>query len=143
MKRGSVIELTIDKVQFPGKAIGTYEGKKIQMKGALPGQKVQARIKKKKQNRIDATVIEVLEKAPNEVDSFCPHFGRCGGCARQTLTYDDQVALKGEQVQGLLEEAGIKDYEWGGGVIASPEIYHYRNKMEYSFGDEEKGGPLT
>ena len=142
MKRGSVIELTIDRVLFPGKAIGTYEGNRIQMKGALPGQKVRARIKKKKQNRIDATVLEVLEKAPNEVDSFCPHFGRCGGCARQTLSYEDQVALKGDQVQGLLEDAGIQGYEWGG-VVPSPEIYHYRNKMEYSFGDEEKGGPLT
>ncbi|WP_430885094.1 23S rRNA (uracil(1939)-C(5))-methyltransferase RlmD [Fusibacter sp. JL216-2] len=142
MKRGSIIELTIDRVAFPSKAIGTYEGHKIQVKGALPGQKIKARIKKKKQNRIDATVLEVLEQAPNEVESFCPHFGRCGGCARQTLSYEDQVKLKGDQVQGLLEEAGVKDYEWGG-VVASPEIYHYRNKMEYSFGDEEKGGPLT
>ncbi len=142
MKRGEIIELKIDDVQFPGKAIGTYEGKKIQIKGALPGQVVKARIKKKRNNRTDATLIEVVEKASNEVDSFCPHFGRCGGCARQTLPYEAQVEIKGKQVQGLLEEAGVTGYEWGG-VLASPEIYHYRNKMEYSFGDEEKGGPLT
>ncbi len=142
MKRGEVIEFIIDEVQFPGKAIGTYEGSKIQLKGGLPGQRVRARIKKKKQNRVDATLLEVLESASNEVDSFCPHFGRCGGCARQTLPYEEQVKLKGDQVKQLLEDAGITGYEWNG-VVSSPEIYHYRNKMEYSFGDEEKGGPLT
>jgi len=142
MKRGEIIELKIDDLQFPGKAIGRYEDKKIQIKGALPGQTVKARIKKKRSSRVDATLLEVVEKAPNEVDSFCPHFGRCGGCARQTLPYEDQVAIKGQQVQGLLAELGVEGYEWGG-VLASPEIYHYRNKMEYSFGDEEKGGPLT
>ncbi len=142
MKRGEIIELVIDEVQFPGKAIGTYEGEKVQVKGALPGQKIKARIKKKKQNRVDATFIEVMEQAENEIDSFCPHFGRCGGCARQTLPYEEQIKLKGEQVKQLLNQAGISDYEWKG-VKASPEIYHYRNKMEYSFGDEEKGGPLT
>ncbi len=81
--------------------------------------------------------MNVLENAPEEVESFCPHFGDCGGCARQTLPYEEQVKLKGKLIQGLFDENNIA-YDVFEDVLTSPEIYAYRNKMEYSFGDEVK-----
>lgn len=89
----------------------------------------------------------MLEKAGNEVASECPHFGSCGGCNYLNLSYEDQLALKTKQIKELLDSVYIKlnqepDYEFQG-VKASPRQYGYRNKMEFSFGDEYKDGPLS
>ncbi|MDR2157054.1 MAG: 23S rRNA (uracil(1939)-C(5))-methyltransferase RlmD [Clostridiales Family XIII bacterium] len=72
----------------------------------------------------------------------CPHADRCGGCTYQTLPYEEQLRLKNAQVLELLLQYGVicGSYE---GVRPSPRICAYRNKMEYSFGDEEKDGPMT
>ncbi|MCH4891110.1 23S rRNA (uracil(1939)-C(5))-methyltransferase RlmD [Acidaminobacter sp. JC074] len=141
MKRGQLIELTIDDVRFPSKGVGTFNDKPIHVKNTLPGQVVQARVKKKRKEHVEAKLVKVLERSPMEVESFCEHFGKCGGCAIQTLSYDDQVKNKARMVEKLLSDNNINDYEYGG-VIKSPLIYEYRNKMEFSFGDEEKNGPL-
>ena len=89
-------------------------------------------------------LLETLEKSPLEVESKCPHFGDCGGCTYQSLPYEEQLKIKENQVKGLMEEAiGNKcDYEWLG-IKGSPIQYEYRNKMEFSFGDAFKGGPLA
>ena len=142
MKRGQVIEVDINELDFPAKGIGGLEEKKIYIKNTLPGQKVKARVKKKRKEYAECKLIEVLERAPYEVDSFCKHFGRCGGCARQTVPYEKQLEIKATSVKKIIDDAGIKDYDFEG-ILPSPDIYEYRNKMEYSFGDEEKGGPTT
>lgn len=141
MKRGQVIELKIEAMRFPAVGIGYYEGKKVKVKNAIKGQLVEVRIKKNRTDYAEGRLMQVLEASENEIESFCPHFGRCGGCARQTVPYDDQVAMKTEMVKAIIEESGFEDFEFERPIV-SPEIYHYRNKMEYSFGDEEKGGPL-
>jgi len=142
MRRGQVITLRMEDMEFPSKAIGTFEDKKIYIKNALIGQKVEARVTKNRKEHSEARLMNVLENAPSEVESFCPHFGDCGGCARQTLPYEEQVKLKGKLIQGLFDENNIA-YDVFEDVLTSPEIYAYRNKMEYSFGDEVKGGETT
>lgn len=141
MKRGQLIELKIEDMRFPAVGIGYYEGKKVKVKNAIKGQLVEVRIKKNRTDYAEGKLQQVLEPATNEVDSFCPHFGRCGGCARQTIPYEEQVSMKTGMVKAIIEESGFEDFEFEAPIM-SPEIYHYRNKMEYSFGDEEKGGPL-
>ena len=128
-------------MRFPAVGIGYYEGKKVKVKNAIKGQLAEVRIKKNRTDYAEGRLMQVLEPAANEVESFCPHFGRCGGCARQTVPYDEQVAMKTEMVKAIIEESGFDNFEFEA-PITSPDIYHYRNKMEYSFGDEEKGGPL-
>ena len=141
MKRGQIIELNIDSVRYPNKGIGCFEGKEVQVKNVIKGQRVEVRIKKKRTEYVEGKLMRVLEASDIEVPSFCEHFGKCGGCSLQTLPYDAQVKMKSDMVKKLLDDNNIK-YKAYKEIVLSPEIYDYRNKMEFSFGDEIKGGDL-
>ena len=81
----------------------------------------------------------------SEQKKTCPHFGQCGGCSYLDLPYETELRMKEEKVKGLISGAlkgQESDYVWEG-IKSSPAVYGYRNKMEFSFGDETKGGPLT
>lgn len=142
MKKKDVLELMVEEVEFPSTGIAFYEGKPIYIKNTIPGQKVKVLINKIKDTYGEGKTLEILERSPMEKDSFCTHFGLCGGCIHQTIAYQKQLEMKAEQVKKLLNAAGIQDYEFLG-IEGSPEEFAYRNKMEYSFGDAEKGGELT
>ena len=142
MRKNQEIEIYIEKTEFPNRGIGYFEGERIVVKGGLEGQRLKARISKRKKTRIEAQIIEVLEKSDKEIESKCPHFGICGGCTYQNLPYEEQISLKEKQVKEILENADIGEFEYLD-IVPSPEIYEYRNKMEYSFGDTEKDGPLA
>lgn len=142
MKKHDILDLDIISTEFPNKGIAIVEGRRVVVKGAIEGQKVRARISKKKKEKIEATIIEVLEKSPIEVDSRCDHFGSCGGCSYQTIPYDEQLKMKQEQVKTLLSDVELGDYEFLD-IVPSPNEFEYRNKMEFSFGDVEKGGALA
>lgn len=142
MKIKPVVEINITGMRFPNDGIGCHEGLPIYIRNTLPGQKVLVRITKRRKDKLEGTLLEVLERSPEEGESFCPHFGECGGCARQTLPYSEQLKLKENLYKSTLEKYGVTVGEIEP-IIASPEIYGYRNKMEYTFGDEIKGGPIT
>lgn len=141
MKKNDIITAVASQLQYPDRATITVDNHKIQVKGALPSQVLTLRITKKRRNKISAKVQEVSVRAPYEVDSFCEHFGECGGCARQTVPYDKQLEIKQNAVDQLFKAHGLDiNIEK---TIASPSPFAYRNKMEYSFGDAEKGGQLN
>lgn len=143
MKKGQVYEGTIEKVAFPNKGyISTEEGRTVIVKNGLPGQKVRFSINKVRKEKAEGRILEVLEKASNECVAACPHFGACGGCTYQNLPYEEQLKLKESQVKALMDEACLSGYEWEG-IKPSPLQEAYRNKMEFSFGDEYKDGPLA
>ena len=144
MKKGQIVEGFIEKVEFPNKGILHIEGeeKTVVVKNALPGQKVSVMLQKVRKGKAEGRIVEVLQPAPAEIPSSCPHFAMCGGCTYQNLPYEEQLKLKEAQVKELLNEACITDYEWEG-IKASPVQFAYRNKMEFSFGDEYKDGPLS
>ncbi|QZY53725.1 23S rRNA (uracil(1939)-C(5))-methyltransferase RlmD [Crassaminicella profunda] len=142
MKKKDIIELKIQDLEFPLKGVGYYENKKIFVKNAIPGQVVRILIKKVRKDHAEGKLLEVIERASTEVESFCEHFGNCGGCSYQTIPYEKQMKMKADLVKGLLDEAGIMGYEFLG-IEPSPEVFAYRNKMEYSFGNEKKGGELN
>lgn len=149
MKKGQCYEGIVENVQFPAKGIVRVEEEndKAVVKNVIPGQKISFRVSKKRKGKAEGTLLEVLEKADNEVISECPHFGSCGGCNYLNLSYEDQLVLKTKQIKELLDSVYIKlnqepDYEFQG-VKESPRQYGYRNKMEFSFGDEYKDGPLS
>ncbi len=145
MKKGQVYEGFLEKVEFPNKGIVTVEGeeKNVLVKNGIPGQKVKFAVNKMRKGKAEGRLLEVLERSPLETrDPVCSSFPACGGCMYQTMAYDDQVKMKEEQVKEILDAAIIGDYVFEG-VKKSPKEFAYRNKMEFSFGDEYKDGPLS
>ena len=145
MKKGQVYEGLIEKVEFPNKGIVSVEGeeKKVIVKNGIPGQKVRFAVNKMRKGKAEGRLLEVLEKSPLEQrDPVCSIFPACGGCMYQTMPYEEQMKMKGQQVKEILDAAIVGDYIFEG-VKRSPKEFGYRNKMEFSFGDEYKDGPLS
>lgn len=141
MKKGQIYEGTVEYVAFPNKGVLTVEGEKVIVKHTVAGQKISFSITKKRKGKCEGRLLEVLEKSPLERESACPHFGICGGCEFQTLPYEEQLKMKEAQVKALLEPVCPElPFE---GILPSPVFKEYRNKMEFSFGDAYKGGPLS
>ncbi len=141
VKKNELIEFEIKEVGFPNKGKGIYEDMEVKVKGGLEGQIVNARISRKRKGTIEAKINEIVKKSPLETEEPCPHFGVCGGCTYQTLSYENELILKERQVKDLFEQEGL-DINFLG-IERSPVVNGYRNKMEYTFGDEEKDGPLA
>lgn len=142
MKKGDICEGIITNYDFPNKGSLTYEDRKVIIKGALEGQKVRFMITKRKSGMAEGKLLEVLEKSPMENESpKCPYFGMCGGCSYQTMSYENQLLLKEKMVKKLIGKYVDTQCIWEG-IFASPMRYEYRNKMEFTFGDEFKDGPL-
>ena len=143
MKKKDEIILKIADVNFPNKAYGYYEGEKVIVKNAVPGQKVQAQVFKKRGSGVEARLQEVIERSPLERETgMCSHYALCGGCTYQTMRHEEELRLKERQVKRLLENAGICVQSWEG-IVPAPSETGYRNKCEFSFGDEEKDGDLA
>lgn len=145
MKKGEIYEGIIEKVDFPNKGYVNIDGEKVIVKNGIPGQKVRFMINKKRSGRSEGRLLEVLENSPLEVrEPVCKIFPACGGCMYQTMSYEEQLKMKETQVKGLLQEAvgSDTDLHWEG-IHGSPIEFGYRNKMEFSFGDEYKDGPLS
>src|SRR5690606_454392 len=143
MKKGQILEGKVIRVDFPNKGIVEVEGEKVIVKNTIPGQKVQFAINKIRHGKKEGRLLSVLEKSPLETrQPACKHFGNCGGCSYQTLSYEQQLELKKNQVKQLIDQVAKTDYEFEG-IIGSPKEWAYRNKMEFSFGDEYKDGPLA
>ena len=144
MKKGEIYEGTIAKIDFPNKGIVMVGDQKVTVKNGIPGQKVRFMINKKRSGRAEGRLLEVLEKSPQETrEPVCSIFPACGGCMYQTMSYENQLLMKERQVRDLLDGAiSGQSYEWEG-IHGSPVEFHYRNKMEFSFGDAQKDGPLT
>lgn len=143
MKRGDVVTGIVERVDFPNKGLVRIDDSHtVTVKHVIPGQEVSARVKKVRHGNGEGNLIEIINKADNEIESPCPHFGMCGGCAYQNLSYEDQLSLKEAQVKKLMDAAITSDYEWLG-IKGSPVNTGYRNKMELTFGDEYMDGPLA
>ncbi len=167
MKKGQVLEGIIERVEFPNKGIVRVTDKEnsgkeraerkeadkagysiqdadtVIVKNGIPGQKIKFCVNKFKRGKAEGRLLEVLEKSPLETrEPVCSIFPDCGGCMYQTMAYEDQVRMKGDQIKSILDEAVDKEYIFEG-VKASPKEFGYRNKMEFSFGDEYKDGPLS
>ncbi len=149
MKKGQILEGTVEKVMFPNKGIvRSEEGRKIVVKNTVPGQKISFFVTKIRKGTCEGKLLEVLEQSPLESETCaCPHFGICGGCNYQNLNYENQLELKEEQLRELLSPVftaqGTDFDSVFEGIKPSPGVFEYRNKMEFSFGDSEKNGPLA
>lgn len=144
MKKGQILEGYIERIDFPNKGFAVVEGeeKKVIVKNTVPEQKVRFAVNKIRKGQAEGRLLEILEHSPEECQPACPHFGACGGCTYQNLPYEKQVEMKEAQIHAMMDAAVDGDYIWEG-VKESPVREAYRNKMEFSFGDEYKDGPLA
>ena len=149
MKKNELVTGIVEYVDFPNKGLVKVDDTTFcTVKNVLPGQKVVLRVKKIRKGKGEGQLMEVSGKAPNEIEPACPHFGICGGCTYLGLNYEDQLKLKEGQIKKLLDSVLCQpnsksgNYSWEG-IKRSPVNEGYRNKMEFTFGDEVKDGPLA
>lgn len=158
MKKGQVYEGYVERVDFPNKGIVVCGEEVAIVKNVMPNQKISFMVNKKRKGKAEGRLIEVLEKAPYELtENICSHFGECGGCNYQGIPYGKQLEIKESQVRRLLSPILDKQKGLDGslmpfeeyigsifeGIKPSPVQHGYRNKMEFSFGDAYKDGPLA
>lgn len=133
MKRGDEIELLVEKFADQGKSLARRNGCVVFLTGAVPGDRVRARITRSKKKFAEAQVLDVLEPGPSRVESRCEYFGVCGGCKWQHVDYAAQLEAKRQSVEdALVRTGGFAGIE-ARPTIGSEQTYFYRNKMEFSF----------
>ena len=140
IKKGTILEGKVCDVLFPNKGVILSQGEKVIVKNTVPGQSIRFAVNKVRKGKYEGRLLEVLEPSEWEIPSPCPHFSACGGCTWQSLPYDRQLRLKERQIKALL--SGQYPEEAFEPILPSPRQFAYRNKMEFSFGDEIKDGPL-
>ncbi len=143
MKKGEIYTGVVEKMDFPNKGVLHIGEEKVVVKNALPGQTVEIAISKQRKGKCEGRLLKVVTPADYEkAEGACPHRADCGGCTYQTVPYEEQLKIKERQVRALLDPVLPEGYDFEG-IKGSPLTRAYRNKMEFSFGDEFKDGPMT
>jgi 23S rRNA (uracil1939-C5)-methyltransferase len=142
VRRGEELELQIDSLAYGGNGVARLNGFVVFVRGGLPGDRVRARVTKTKRGFAEATAETVLEASAARVEAPCPHFGVCGGCRFQDLAYEAQAAQKEQQVRDSLVRIGRIADAPVEPIVPAASLYHYRNKLEYSFSTGEEGVEL-
>ena len=135
-KRPRIIEnINVIDIADKGQAIGkTEEGEVVILYGGVvPGDVVSMSYAKKKKGLRHGYLHEFISKSEDRVTAQCNHFGVCGGCKWQNLHYAKQVAYKESAVKAAIKRIAQDDPDKVGKIRAAREIYHYRNKLEYTF----------
>jgi len=134
VKKGDELELKLESFAFEGKAVARVDGLVVFVEGGVAGDEVRARLTKIKKQFAEARVIETLRNSPLRTQPRCVHFGTCGGCKWQHVDYQAQLQFKRQHVVDALERIGGFDGVKVNPTLGSDDIYYYRNKMEFSFG---------
>ena len=135
VKKGNIYNVNIEGIAYGGKGIARIEGFVIFVSGGIPGDVVTCLIIKKNKAYAEAKIINLLEKSPFRIDPPCYYFGFCGGCQWLNIKYEAQLHFKKNHVKESLEHIGSLKNIRVNDTIPSPNISHYRNKMEFSFSD--------
>ena len=105
MKKGQICEGKVYRYAFPNKGYVKYEDRDICVKGALLGQEVRFCVKRLKKGAGEGRLLEVISKSLIEDEEpICPHFGQCGGCTYQTISYENQLRLKEQQMKDIFSK---------------------------------------
>jgi 23S rRNA (uracil1939-C5)-methyltransferase len=141
--RDEEVELEIESLAYGGNGVARLDGYVVFVRRGLPGDRVRARVTKVKRSHAEALATDILRAGPHRVDAPCVHFGVCGGCRFQDLDYATQLEQKYAQVRDALQRlGGIAEPPLRDIVPCEPEIFHYRNKVEYSFTQTPDGPAL-
>ena len=141
-RRGETLEVEVDSLAFGGRGVARAEGFVVFVAGALPGDRVRVEVTKAKKRFAEARVVELLAPGADRIPDRCTHGGEpCPGAPWQGLPYERQLAIKGEQVDEALRRIGGLDGFELEPIVAAEQQWRYRNKLEYSFGDDD-GEPI-
>jgi len=127
------LELKIDSLAYGGNGVARLNGFVVFVRRGLPGDTVRARVTQVKRNHAEALAVEVVEPGHARVDAPCAHYPACGGCRFQDLDYRAQVAAKEDQVREALRRIGGLGEPPLEPILPAADVFHYRNKLEYSF----------
>jgi 23S rRNA (uracil1939-C5)-methyltransferase len=142
VSKGEELELRIDSLAFGGNGVARLNGFVVFVRRGLPGDLVRARVTKVKKGYAEATATEVVEPGAARVDAPCAHYPACGGCRFQDLAYEAQAAAKEAQVrEALARIGGVADPPLDA-ILPAASVFHYRNKLEYSFTRTPEGPAL-
>jgi len=133
LRRGQDIEVEVESVGMEGPGVGRVDDLVVFVARGLPGERVRARVTHAKRHFVQARAVEVLRASPLRVAAPCTHLGVCGGCSWQDLDYEAQLDAKTDIVRESLRRIGGRADIDVPRALASPQIFHYRNKMEFSF----------
>jgi 23S rRNA (uracil1939-C5)-methyltransferase len=137
VRKGDIVELSVDKFADRGKSLARLDGYVVFVGGAVPGDRVRARVFKRKKAFAEARLLEVIEPSPLRTQPRCEYFESCGGCKWQHVEYAAQLEAKRQSVGDALRHLGGFDLEAAGvdvrPTVGAPHPYFYRNKMEFSF----------
>ncbi len=142
VQRDQELELTVDSLAYGGNGVARLDGFVVFVRRGLPGDRVRARVTKVKRNHAEALAVELLQPGPQRVDAPCAHYPACGGCRFQDLAYEAQVAAKEEQVRNALVRLGGIAEPPLEPILPAESVFHYRNKLEYSFTQYPDGPTL-
>ncbi|MCF8309218.1 MAG: 23S rRNA (uracil(1939)-C(5))-methyltransferase RlmD [Bacteroidales bacterium] len=134
-KKPLLEQVTITDAGSEGKSIGRANEKVVFVPFAAPGDVVDIQVTKKRKSYYEGKVVRFHQKSPRRVEPFCEHFGVCGGCKWQHMSYEDQLFYKQKQVTDNLERIGKMDTSFVSSILPSPNDRYYRNKLEFSFSD--------
>src|SRR5829696_3694230 len=137
-RAGDQLELTIDRLAHGGAGVARLDGYVVFVRGAVPGDRVRAQVTKSKRSFAEADSVELLEPSPDRIEPIAPH----PGAPWQVLPYERQLAEKEDQVRDALERIGRFESPPVEAIVPAVEPLRYRNKLEYSFGEDE-GGDLV
>ncbi|MBI4836707.1 MAG: 23S rRNA (uracil(1939)-C(5))-methyltransferase RlmD [Candidatus Abawacabacteria bacterium] len=139
MKKGEIIDCDIEKLVFGGMGIATIDGLKVFIAETVPGDRAKVRITKKKAHYAEGKLLEIIRPSVKRTIPFCRHFGICGGCTWQFLSYPDQLTYKEAIVKESLEHIGDLQNIDLKPIVGCAMVKEYRNKMEFSFAYDEQG----
>ncbi|MEE2657068.1 MAG: 23S rRNA (uracil(1939)-C(5))-methyltransferase RlmD [Candidatus Latescibacterota bacterium] len=141
MKKGEHVIVDIEGLTPRGDGRGTVDGRELVVPRSVPGDRAEVFVSRKRKGRFEGVVDDLIHPGIERRDPPCSHFGLCGGCRWQDFEYSKQLALKESMVRDAFERHGVAVRGWHG-IAASPQVYNYRNKMEFSFGSDRDGKPL-
>jgi 23S rRNA (uracil1939-C5)-methyltransferase len=141
-KRGELLEVEIESLAFGGRGVARTEGLVVFVAGGLPGDRVRVEVTKAKKSFAEARAVELLSASADRVADVCVHGGEpCPGAPWQGLAYASQLEHKSSQVDDALRRIGELDGYELEPIVAADQQWRYRNKLEYSFGDDG-GDPI-
>lgn len=130
---GTIVEAAIESMAYTGRGVARLDDRVIFVAGGIPGDRVTARVVKKKRRFLEAVVVDIIEPSPDRIQAPCRHFDQCGGCSFQNVPYEKQLEYKQDFVRDALERIGGIDNPPISNIIPCDIQFNYRNKMEFSF----------
>ncbi|SEN79969.1 23S rRNA (uracil1939-C5)-methyltransferase [bacterium A37T11] len=129
-------EIAVIDIAEEGKAVGRADDLVLFIEKAIPGDVVNVEVFRKKKKFGEARITQLIKPSTHRVDPFCEHFGTCGGCKWQHMSYDAQLIYKQQSVGNALSRIGKIDTVTMESILPSAQTKYYRNKLEYTFSNK-------